>query len=61
MICKLIQLWESSRVHVRNFSKTMEQKPEKNLTRKEERKLRFTYINPSLKPTLLSAKRGHPT
>lgn len=35
--------------YIRNFSKTVEQKPEKNLTRKEERKFSLTYINPVLK------------
>lgn len=35
--------------YIRNFSTTVEQKPEKNLTRKEERKFSLTYINPALK------------
>lgn len=47
--------------YIRNFSKTVEQKPEKNLKRKEERKFCLAYINPPLKPALLSAKRGCPS
>ena len=47
--------------YIRNFSKTVEQKLEKNLTRKEERKFPLTYINPALKPALLSDKRGCPS
>ena len=47
--------------YIGNFSKTVEQKPEKNLTRKEERKFCLVYINSPLKPALLSAKRGCPS
>lgn len=36
--------------YIRNFSQTVEQKLEKNLTRKEERKFPLTYINPAFKP-----------
>lgn len=47
--------------YIRNFSQTVEQKLEKNLTRKEERKFPLTYINPAFKPALLSDKRGCPS
>lgn len=54
------QLWENSGVHFRNFSCSVEQKPENNHTEREEQ-LPFVCMTPSRRPALLSTKRELPS
>lgn len=49
-------VWESSRVHLRNFNE-VEQKPESNCTKREGRMLHLLLIIPSAKLASLCAKR----
>jgi len=48
-------------VHLGSFSKMVEENPENNCPRREEKQLPSACIIPSLKPALLDAKKELPS